>query len=451
MKRRFASRTSHTKVVVDDPKIIHAHRKHKFTRTTTVYVIGLLVTLIVISVTVGIILSSLGRSSSPPKRHSPPQPLLKNATITNEFISTFRDCLLRPVLNLDDAAPFVLQNGQLLCRAAHKNQLMSMRARHFLEMISRGLELNYYQSSLSEFHEELGLPILLMNGDGMGCNVATHSEAYPFPRLSWSIPSSKHGDDWCHAVGMVSYEMWNAFHFKHYRHFTWDETFARDERTYPWGDKIPKAVWRGTTTHEQTQFGDSEFEEIPRAKLVQASMDHPDVIDAGFTDIIQKFEEKKEELAKKTIVAEFIPLAEQMKYKALIDIDGNNWSSRFMMLLCTNSVVIKIDPDYVDYFYNDLIPDLHYIPASLENITDVARYVVDPKNDEEMRNVVKAANSWCKRVVTEEVLVRDAMFQLDELESALGAYEERNNWIDDWRKFRMSGVVDDLVDCSVYM
>lgn len=98
-----------------------------------------------------------------------------------------------------------------------------------------------------------------------------------------------------------------------------------------------------------------------------------------------------------------------------------------------------------------MIPDLHYIPASLENITDVARYVVDPKNDEKMRNVVKAANSWCKRVVTEEVLVRDAMFQLDELESALGAYEERNNWIDDWRKFRMSGVVDDWVDCSVYM
>lgn len=111
----------------------------------------------------------------------------------------------------------------------------------------------------------------------------------------------------------------------------------------------------------------------------------------------------------------------------------------------------QIDPDYVDYFYNDLIPNLHYVPASLENITDVARYVVDPKNDEEMRNVVKAANSWCKRVVTEEVLVRDAMFQLDELESALVAYEERNNWVDDWRKFRMAGVVDDWVDCSVNM
>lgn len=27
---------------------------------------------------------------------------------------------------------------------------------------------------------------------------------------------------------------------------------------------------------------------------------------------------------------------------ALIDIDGNSWSSRFIRLLCTNSVVIKV-------------------------------------------------------------------------------------------------------------
>jgi len=28
--------------------------------------------------------------------------------------------------------------------------------------------------------------------------------------------------------------------------------------------------------------------------------------------------------------------------QAIIDIDGNNWSSRFGMLLCMNSVVIKV-------------------------------------------------------------------------------------------------------------
>lgn len=96
-----------------------------------------------------------------------------------------------------------------------------------------------------------------------------------------------------------------------------------------------------------------------------------------------------------------------------------------------------------------MIPNIHYIPASLENITKVARYVVDPKNDQEMRNTVKAANSWCKRTVTEEVFVSDEIYQLEEYEAALGAYGERENWIDEWREFMLSGVVDDLVDCTL--
>ncbi|KAL3794171.1 hypothetical protein HJC23_012878 [Cyclotella cryptica] len=380
MKRRFVSNTSYTKVVIDDPKVIHAHHKqHKLARTTTAHAIGLLVTLVVLSVSTGSILRSLGRPSSPRRRPTAPRPPRKNLTLTNEFVSTFRDLLLRPVLNESDPVPFLLQNGQLLCRAPHKGQLRSLRARSLLEMISRGLSLHYHHSTLfstEQSHEDMGLPVLLMNGDGMGCNVARHDEELPFPRLSWSIPSpQKHGGGWCHAVGMVSYEMWNAFHVTHDRHWTWDVTFERDERTYPWEEKIRKAVWRGTTTHEQTQFRESEFEDIPRAKLVKAGMNHPDVIDAGFTAFVERFEEDEEELAKKTNVAEFIPFVEQMKYKgvslfwscglvdvliihmiatsrgkmsffssteAFIDIDGNNWSARFVMLLCTNSVVIKV-------------------------------------------------------------------------------------------------------------
>ncbi len=95
----------------------------------------------------------------------------------------------------------------------------------------------------------------------------------------------------------------------------------------------------------------------------------------------------------------------------------------------------QIDPDYVEYFYDDLTPNIHYVPASLKN--------------EEMRDVVKAANSCCKRTVTEEVLIRDEMFQLEAYESALDAYGERNNWIGEWREFMMAGFIDDLVDCGV--
>ena len=50
----------------------------------------------------------------------------------------------------------------------------------------------------------------------------------------------------------------------------------------------------------------------------------------------------KGELRNLTIIAQKIPFDEQMTYKAIIDIDGKNWSSRFAGLLCTSSVVIKV-------------------------------------------------------------------------------------------------------------
>ena len=315
MKRRFVGHTSFTKVVVE-PKI--HDQKHKPHRSALVQV-GMLLSLAIVAISVGNRFRSFSStlSLSPAVQHQTTvlQSSVKNITITNEFVSTFQEVMLRPVFDMENAVPLILHNGKLLCREAHKHQILNMRVLSFLEMASRGLELNYYQATLPL--SDVGLPILLMNGDGMGCNVATHTDNMPFPRLSWAIPAPKHGDDWCHSVGMVSYETWNAFHKTHDKHFTWDDTFANDEKRYPWDKKIHKVVWRGTTTHEQTQFGDAEFSDIPRAKLVQASIDNPDIIDAGFTAIIQKFEKDKDELTKQTRMADYIKFVDQMKYKGV--------------------------------------------------------------------------------------------------------------------------------------
>lgn len=316
MKRRFVGHTVFPKVTVENPAKTHNNDKDKPSHRViakTVKVLSLLITLGIVSLALGNVLRSLflQRQQQHIKR---PTQLDANVTISNEFVSTFRDVMHRPVFGFEDPVPLVLHNGKLLCRSVHKQQIQNMRVLSFLDMVSRGLERDYYQSTLP-LYDDAGVPILLMNGDGMGCNVATRTDAMSFPRLSWSVPAPKHGDDWCHSIGMVSYETWNAFHKRHTKHFTWDDTFANDEIRYPWNSKINKVVWRGTTTHEQTQFGNSDFADIPRAKLVAASMDNPDVIDAGFTKIIQKFEREKDEIEKHTRMGEFIPFVQQMKYK----------------------------------------------------------------------------------------------------------------------------------------
>jgi hypothetical protein len=69
---------------------------------------------------------------------------------------------------------------------------------------------------------------------------------------------------------------------------------------------------------------------------------HPSLIDAAFTKFNQEYKGREQELHHTTILKEIMPFNDQMKFKAIIDIDGNTWSSRFPKLLCTNSVVIKV-------------------------------------------------------------------------------------------------------------
>ena len=56
-----------------------------------------------------------------------------------------------------------------------------------------------------------------------------------------------------------------------------------------------------------------------------------------------------------------------------------------------------MDLDYIEYFYSnggDVQPMIHYIPASLANITEEVAYVMDKKNEGQMKAIVKLANSW---------------------------------------------------------
>jgi len=126
--------------------------------------------------------------------------------------------------------------------------------------------------------------------------------------------------------------------------------------------------------------------------------------------------------------------------QAVIDIDGNNWSARFPSLLCANSIVIKITPDFVDQYARELVPNVHYVPSSLDNLTQVVEHVLDPKNDAKMRRVVEEANNWCRIHLRKESFAIKAMHALEMYRDALERYG-----VDAWE----SPILDDLVECDV--
>jgi hypothetical protein len=93
---------------------------------------------------------------------------------------------------------------------------------------------------------------------------------------------------------------------------------------------------------------------------------------------------------------------------------------------------------------------LHYVPASLNNITEVARYVLAEENRREMKSIVNSANSWCQRTLTRERMARDAISQLRKYEMAL--YDNYGKgWEEEWIVIKeriMRNVGHDLVDCT---
>jgi hypothetical protein len=74
-------------------------------------------------------------------------------------------------------------------------------------------------------------------------------------------------------------------------------------------------VWRGSTTFNKGIYGEVEFHELPRARLVAKGKERSSLIDAAFHKFVGKYEMDKKRLANETVVKDGIPLKDMMKYK----------------------------------------------------------------------------------------------------------------------------------------
>jgi hypothetical protein len=387
---------------------------------------------------------------------------------------------------------------KLYCRESQISSLS--RGRYFVQMLRLGLGRYPMTRPITGG----GVPLLIKHDDGNGCHPNTRTDRYDFPRLTWSMPAADstativddahHSEasrdsteeeegggrghpaysssNWCSAVGMPSYKIWKDVN-KNSNGMPTLTTIDID-KDYPWNDKIPLAIWRGSTTCNNGMYGHLPFWYIPRSRLVRSSLDRPDLIDAGYHKLVGKYANLNGiggGTSSPPVLKDAVPLHDMMRYKgksrrrgewyvlyhecatnsvlsmyyyhckiAIIDIDGNNWSARFPSLMCTNSVIIKITPDFVDQYSGELVPNVHYVPSSLDNITDVVEYVLDRENDGRMRNIVDEANRWCRRHLGKESFAIKAMRALDMYRDALQRYG-----VDGWE----SPTYGDMVECDV--
>ncbi|ESO90993.1 hypothetical protein LOTGIDRAFT_217539 [Lottia gigantea] len=125
------------------------------------------------------------------------------------------------------------------------------------------------------------------------------------------------------------------------------DIFSTQANTGPnWEEKIEKGFWRGRDSRQE------------RLDLVMMSRKHPDLINASLTNMF--FFPKDE--AKYGKIEKAISFFDFFQYKYQINIDGTVAAYRLPYLLAGNSVVLKQDSNYYEYFYHQLKPYEHYIP-----------------------------------------------------------------------------------------
>lgn len=82
------------------------------------------------------------------------------------------------------------------------------------------------------------------------------------------------------------------------------------------------------------------------------------------------------------------------QYKYQLNLDGTVAAYRFPYLLAGGSLVFKQKSKYYEHFYNELIPNLHYIPIE-EDLSDLVETILWAKeNDAAAKKITKTAQKF---------------------------------------------------------
>ena len=280
-----------------------------------------------------------------------------------------------------------------------------------------------------------GFPLLYNPADDCTCNDAIHVrwDGRPIPIMTQcAYPSCRHAFPLPTRAALLHAQNSPG---------AWEYYFRRLRKQYPWEAKRRLAGWRGSFT------GSMDLEHNQRYRLCRIGLNHSDTMDVRATFLFPHFFQQDKDKGKMAVEKEeaarclgdsIAPFEAFAQYRAVFDLDGNKWSSRFANLLCLNSVILKVEPETIDYLYPDLAPWTHFVPvaANLSDATEKVRYVLDGRNDEQMRRIVSNANSWCQRRLVVRYLVQDTLDTLNAYVSELDrGTRSDGDGVYDWSKW----------------
>jgi hypothetical protein len=140
----------------------------------------------------------------------------------------------------------------------------------------------------------------------------------------------------------------------------------------------------------------------PRPKLVSLSCQHPDLIDAKFTNLYSAHLQYASEHG---FMGNYVSMRDHPKHKYLISVDAVCAATpRFPLLLHSNSVVFKDTVKAHLWFFKAIKPYEHFIPIK-EDLSDLLTQLDWAKNhDDECKKISENARQLAADVLTHEAI-----------------------------------------------
>lgn len=150
----------------------------------------------------------------------------------------------------------------------------------------------------------------------------------------------------------------------------------------PWINKTDQAFFRGRDSREE------------RLQLASLSKQNPELLDAGITGWFF-FRDREKHVGKAPLVGFF----DFFKYKYQVNVDGTVAAYRFPYLMLGNSLVLKQDSPYYEFFYRHLKAGTHYIPVK-RNLSDILEKIRWAKeNDAEAQEMARAGQTLARELL----------------------------------------------------
>lgn len=170
---------------------------------------------------------------------------------------------------------------------------------------------------------------------------------------------------------------------------------------FPWSKKQAKAFWRGANSGflpDRCEFMDvTNYLEYPRVKLVQLSLNHPEIVDAGFTSLPHTDPSTNELLHYLGFVKNQVSIYGHLRYKYQILVDGYTCAfQRIHWQLFSNCLIFKQTSPDRQWFYRALRPYVHYIPVAHDLNDLIEKIEWAKKHEREAQRLIKNANRFAK-------------------------------------------------------